>query len=1364
MRVEVRIPVRLVLGPSALRGSGLEDLEKQIAEQVQKTWVAAQREVAEDGFTGTPRAQVTGFEWQGPGRRALDEPERRQVEKRLRAAIRAASATVLAAPPTRAWRLHPPFEFRARFDRFFEIVKPWWYTGYQHDLEARTGEHFTDSVKAVAWVVDVTRTVSAVELRDALAAERMPFVGRGPYLLFRDRRTGRRVRALDPGHLAGLPSLPTDEPVFRRDQRLEEVFLPPGMRLQFIAAQEPAASSIPLASFAPAFDVEVPFVDLLTSAMPDFAALQKAYGQTHEQNFLKLYDQWAVPVRVQPFRMVRSAFREIVKRTVVEHAKRDAEDAETFGRLVHFANDDLEQQLPKAVAERITRWANQDAATSPLPPRKTPVAGGPDWQAGDRGVLATPVFTDIRGRLLAARNVEALRKEAATLAHIVLEMSDGFLSGPDRLNALIKFLLDWRFERPKAMMEVLFAELDRLHAFTALFNLLYDHYSLYGWMRMAVIGNVTGTSFEQRPEVQRMVASMNAVRLEVMSQITWDPATNELVFVHSGRRLKPSGEHNPDPNAGVIGYVESYFTSKGVVSRPTKATLDKLAEPTRRKIQELMLGMLCRAGETRTKEQLLAEAVEAAAKELKLDPDKDFERVKVYFSLRIIAIDQHTEHGLRVLSITAQPVQKFADGDWEDTGPRKGLMTLAELDAEMVSIHVDHEMRALTAFLIIEALLLTGGYIVFSGGLLGAVELVIAISIRELIYVLTTSAADRDLEGYLTQAFYGAIDVIGFRLGARAGTSLAGKFVTEEALKSAATKWLVYATKGLASATALGLTQVVEKFADDLIHLSSCRRWSSPMDYLKEFGTGFAVGLTFEFAVVPALSVAGRGLVRALARSKMGSLEVAELLAKELRAADIEDAAAQGMKNLEEALTNTVKPEKLGLVQEFMQALRQQWKEVVEHARAVQEPKGLIAKMRSEWTTRAIKDLFEARKVVLGPDAQRTLEILIRTTSRDEMTKVVEGVMRSDRLRLFLDTKPRLAAELLSRAFRGAPQELEEFLVRLEKISSADANKVLGALARAGAEDTAKIVTDSGKTVESLIELVGKDAPVAKALGDYSTKLIAKPFAELTKQDLVNSAARQERLFAEAKQVKARMNALKERILEEVQPSQGNGGSILKRDKFDEFVKGVAEKVERNKYTRVAQMDDIVRGRFDMADREGVEKVAQALKKQTTYKLHIDEKGKVAFYPPRLQEGTSIVRYPRYHVILKDAETGLTHEWQVGTEATTTLYEFAAPGITIPKKMADAAAKLGKKFKPDLHDIEFDLFQAINKKFPDIAARHHLPEFIKDVAVASDRSFAGEVSPELFKTIDELHRRAEKILAGLVVDDETAEWVVQFFH
>jgi len=47
--------------------------------------------------------------------------------------------------------------------------------------------------------------------------------------------------------------------------------------------------------------------------------------------------------------------------------------------------------------------------------------------------------------------------------------------------------------------------------------------------------------------------------------------------------------------------------------------------------------------------------------------------------------------------------------------------------------------------------------------------------------------------------------------------------------------------------------------------------------------------------------------------------------------------------------------------------------------------------------------------------------------------------------------------------------------------------------------------------------------------------------------------------------------------------------------------------------------------------------------------------------------------------------------------------------------------------------------------------------------VASDKSFAGEVSSELFRTIDALHRRAEIILAGLV-DEMKPEWVVQFFH
>jgi hypothetical protein len=527
------------------------------------------------------------------------------------------------------------------------------------------------------------------------------------------------------------------------------------------------------------------------------------------------------------------------------------------------------------------------------------------------------------------------------------------------------------------------------------------------------------------------------------------------------------------------------------------------------------------------------------------------------------------------------------------------------------------------------------------------------------------------------------------------------------------------------------------------------------MDYLKEFGTGFAVGLTFEFVIVPGLSVAGRGVIRALSRSRMGPQEVAELLAKEMRAGDIEEAAAQGMKNLEEALTNTVKPEKLGLMQEFMQALRQQWKEVVEHARAVQEPKGIVAKLRSEWTSRAVKDLFEAAKVELKPDVQRSLEILIRTTSRDEMNKVVERVLRSDRLRLFLETKPRLGTELLTRAFRGTPDELESFLLKLEKMPSAEANKVLEALVRIGIDDAGQVVLNSGKTVEQLLELIGKDSAAAKPLGAYSKQVIGKRFQDLTRRDFANSATWQDKLFNEAKGLRDRQELLKDQILSEVNRG-GKGGSILKRDTLKEFVPGVLDKMERNKYARVSEMDDIVRGRFNMPDREGVEKVAQALRKQEAFKVK-------EVTAPRLVKGTSVVRYPRYHVILEDAETGIAHEWQVGTQATTDLYEEV--GIVIPKEMDAAAKRLGKKFHNDLHDIEYDVFQQLVKQKENaaLATKLRIPEFIADVAKASNRSFEGEAFTELNETIKVLHERASEILEGLV-SEKGGEWVAKFFH
>src|SRR5207244_1428163 len=135
--------------------------------------------------------------------------------------------------------------------------------------------------------------------------------------------------------------------------------------------------------------------------------------------------------------------------------------------------------------------------------------------------------------------------------------------------------------------------------------------------------------------------------------------------------------------------------------------------------------------------------------------------------------------GLDAVYVTIQPVLKYSDGVWEDAGEAHEI-SLAQLDSELVSIQVDHEMAALTAFLLIEALVFGGGYIIITGGWLGLAELVIAISIREILFVWHTSAADRDLEGYLTAALYGVMDVLGFRLGTAVSARLAGAAITSK--------------------------------------------------------------------------------------------------------------------------------------------------------------------------------------------------------------------------------------------------------------------------------------------------------------------------------------------------------------------------------------------------------------------------------------------------------------------------------------------------------------------------------------------------------------------------------------------------------
>jgi hypothetical protein len=62
-----------------------------------------------------------------------------------------------------------------------------------------------------------------------------------------------------------------------------------------------------------------------------------------------------------------------------------------------------------------------------------------------------------------------------------------------------------------------------------------------------------------------------------------------------------------------------------------------------------------------------------------------------------------------------------------------------------------------------------------------------------------------------------------------------------------------------------------------------------------------------------------------------------------------------------------------------------------------------------------------------------------------------------------------------------------------------------------------------------------------------------------------------------------------------------------------------------------------------------------------------------------------------------------------------------------------------------------------------LATKLRIPEFIAEVAKASNRSFEGEAFTELNETIKVLHERASEILEGLV-SEKGGEWVAKFFH
>ncbi|TMQ04825.1 MAG: hypothetical protein E6J90_50510 [Deltaproteobacteria bacterium] len=353
MKVRVDIPVRLVVEPSMLRGAALAELEDVVRAQLADAWRNAQRTLHGDGFRGAPKLLPTSFDWSGPERRRLDEPERRAVEARLRKVIHAAAATELTAgdAPVQHWIVHPGIAFRARFDKFLDFVRPWWVAHYTHRLEVDAGEHYQDVVDGMAWVVDVTETAKRGALVHDLAGIAREALGDGPFLVFRNRGAERTLRGLDPHGLRGLPHMRTEASIDLGRDTFDA-----GDLLVFCATRLPPPSTRAIAEFGETFEVDVAFNDLLYSAFLDTAAVENQFGAVDWTELMTLYASWRVQVRVLPFTVQRPVWDDLLGDTVTAEIQKREGATRPFTRRLRAAAPDLDL-LPGEVADRVRAWA-----------------------------------------------------------------------------------------------------------------------------------------------------------------------------------------------------------------------------------------------------------------------------------------------------------------------------------------------------------------------------------------------------------------------------------------------------------------------------------------------------------------------------------------------------------------------------------------------------------------------------------------------------------------------------------------------------------------------------------------------------------------------------------------------------------------------------------------------------------------------------------------------------------------------------------------------------------------------------------------------------------------------------------------------
>ncbi len=237
-----------------------------------------------------------------------------------------------------------------------------------------------------------------------------------------------------------------------------------------------------------------------------------------------------------------------------------------------------------------------------------------------------------------------------------------------------------------------------------------------------------------------------------------------------------------------------------------------------------------------------------------------------------------------------------------------------------------------------------------------------------------------------------------------------------------------------------------------------------------------------------------------------------------------------------------------------------------------------------------------------------------------------------------------------------------------------------------------------------------------EVLGMHSSEFAQNPMAQKTLFDAAGGAV--ERMKAAAAAV-----------------TEGLSGaevvSLRKRDNLNDFVTEVMKKQTTKGYKEIGEMSDIIRGRFNLEAGEDMQIVVDRLKE--TFGADI-----VEIKPPR--DG-----YPRWHINTRDAETGLVHEWQVGTKSTTDFFERRS--LTIPETVTQF------KGEPNFHD---GVYKLLTKASPEVKAKYGVDALMPEYKALTEETgvvtHAQSQPQDYGRRYNEMAKRIDGILASIERD------------